>query len=213
MTCSHVQERMQFVNTLYHLHQAISLLLCSFFLCIPWLSHLQHHVQGKYTLFSLLFLYQLLKKTFIKTCYSTFLYPQFGLPSCTWPFCLSALTFLLLTTGTERIFKLPLAKVTYPEKNLRFFWKLKKQEKMEKAEKERKEKEEQQRAIEEQVILNEKVQLRIELERMEQRNAENEAQEVRNDSTQVDVPQTLEGPGEERNGENDLIEDTLTAYV
>lgn len=117
-----------------------------------------------------------------------FLNPQFGLPACTWPFCLSALTFLLLTTGTERIFKLPLAKVTYPEKNLRFFWKLKKQEKMEKAEKERKEREAQQRAVEEEVIINEKEQLKIELERMEQGKTENEAQEVKNDLTEVEVP-------------------------
>uniref|UniRef100_A0A3Q3JG72 Urea transporter n=1 Tax=Monopterus albus TaxID=43700 RepID=A0A3Q3JG72_MONAL len=47
----------------------------------------------------------------------------FSLPACTWPFCLSALTFLLLTIGTNKIFKLPLAKVTYPEKNLAYFWK------------------------------------------------------------------------------------------
>ncbi|XP_064152825.1 urea transporter 2 [Anguilla rostrata] len=53
----------------------------------------------------------------------------FGLPACTWPFCLSALTFLLITTETKTIFKLPLAKVTYPEKNLRYFWNLKKAEK------------------------------------------------------------------------------------
>ncbi|XP_061117253.1 urea transporter 2-like [Conger conger] len=56
----------------------------------------------------------------------------FGLPACTWPFCLSALTFLLITTETKTIFKLPLAKVTYPEKNLRYFWKMKKAQKAEK---------------------------------------------------------------------------------
>ncbi|CAG07854.1 unnamed protein product, partial [Tetraodon nigroviridis] len=53
----------------------------------------------------------------------------FGLPACTWPFCLSALTFLLLTTETNKIYKLPLAKVNYPEKNLAFYWKMKRQEK------------------------------------------------------------------------------------
>lgn len=42
---------------------------------------------------------------------------QFGLPPCTWPFCLSALTFLLLTTNNPAIYKLPLSKVTYPEAN------------------------------------------------------------------------------------------------
>ncbi|XP_006920003.2 urea transporter 2 [Pteropus alecto] len=41
----------------------------------------------------------------------------FGLPPCTWPFCLSALTFLLLTTNDPAIYKLPLSKVTYPEAN------------------------------------------------------------------------------------------------
>ncbi|XP_061118136.1 urea transporter 2-like [Conger conger] len=56
----------------------------------------------------------------------------FGLPACTWPFCLSALTFLLITTGTKSIHKLPLAKVTYPEKNLSYFLKLKKAEKLKK---------------------------------------------------------------------------------
>lgn len=57
---------------------------------------------------------------------------QFGLPACTWPFCLSALTFLLITTETKTIYKLPLAKVTYPEKNLMFYRKMKKEEKAEK---------------------------------------------------------------------------------
>ncbi|XP_037661445.1 urea transporter 2 isoform X1 [Choloepus didactylus] len=41
----------------------------------------------------------------------------FGLPTCTWPFCLSALTFLLLTTNNPAIYKLPLSKVSYPEAN------------------------------------------------------------------------------------------------
>ncbi|XP_053466212.1 urea transporter 2-like isoform X2 [Ictalurus furcatus] len=56
----------------------------------------------------------------------------FGLPACTWPFCLSALTFLLITTETKTIYKLPLAKVTYPEENLMFYRKMKKEEKAEK---------------------------------------------------------------------------------
>nr|XP_006626841.2 PREDICTED: urea transporter 2-like [Lepisosteus oculatus] len=63
----------------------------------------------------------------------------FGLPACTWPFCLSALTFLLITTEIKGICKLPLAKVTYPEKNLRYFRKMKKAEKAEKLQKEKKE--------------------------------------------------------------------------
>ncbi|XP_033828997.2 urea transporter 2 [Periophthalmus magnuspinnatus] len=94
----------------------------------------------------------------------------FGLPACTWPFCLSALTFLLITTGTNKIFKLPLAKVTYPEKNLCYFKKHKKQQKREKMEKEDREKKEEQKAIEDEVIQNEKEQLRIQIEQMEEGN-------------------------------------------
>lgn len=130
------------------------------------------------------------------------IYPQFGLPACTWPFCLSALTFLLLTTGTKRIFKLPLAKVAYPEKNLAFYWKLKKQEKAEKAEKERKEQEKQQRAIEEEVILNEKNQLRLELQRMEEGKEDKNNKETQaEDQESAANVQDTEG---ERNRRNEL---------
>ncbi|XP_073445882.1 urea transporter 2-like isoform X1 [Dendrobates tinctorius] len=52
-----------------------------------------------------------------------------GLPCCTWPFCLSALTFLLLTTNNPGIYKLPLSKVTYPEANRVYFQNLKKDKK------------------------------------------------------------------------------------
>lgn len=112
-------------------------------------------------------------------CFSDYL--QFGLPACTWPFCLSALTFLHLTTETKKIFKLPLAKVTYPEKNLGFFWNMKKQEKKEKAERDKEEKEKenerQQNTIEQEIILNEKEQLRINLEKMEKSNVDCQASE------------------------------------
>lgn len=108
----------------------------------------------------------------------------FGLPACTWPFCLSALTFLLITTGTNKIFKLPLAKVTYPEKNLCYFKKHKKQEKIEKAEKEIKEKEEMERAIEDELIRNEKEQLRLQMEQMEEGNM---AQEDEVDKEEVET--------------------------
>ncbi|XP_073321609.1 urea transporter 2 [Pagrus major] len=139
----------------------------------------------------------------------------FGLPACTWPFCLSALTFLLLTTGTNRIFKLPLAKVTYPEKNLGFFWKMKKQEKMEKAEKERKEKEEQQKATEEEIILNEKEKLRLELERMEKGIVDSEESEGKNDETLVkdhtQEVEPLDTAGE--NKRNHVTEVTPADYV
>ncbi|KAF7687339.1 hypothetical protein HF521_014567 [Silurus meridionalis] len=55
----------------------------------------------------------------------------FGLPACTWPFCLSVLTFLLITTETKTIYKLPLCIVTYPEKNLMFYCKIKREMKAE----------------------------------------------------------------------------------
>ncbi|XP_053520383.1 urea transporter 2 isoform X2 [Artibeus jamaicensis] len=45
----------------------------------------------------------------------------FGLPICTWPFCLSTLTFLLLTTNNPAIYKLPLSQVTYPEANRTYY--------------------------------------------------------------------------------------------
>ncbi|XP_036889548.1 urea transporter 2 isoform X2 [Sturnira hondurensis] len=45
----------------------------------------------------------------------------FGLPPCTWPFCLSTLTFLLLRTNNPTIYKLPLSKVTYPEANRMYY--------------------------------------------------------------------------------------------
>nr|AGA93882.1 urea transporter [Porichthys notatus] len=105
---------------------------------------------------------------------------RFGLPSCTWPFCLSALTFLLITTETQKIFKLPLAKVAYPERNLCYVWKLRKQEKLEKAEKLKKECEEAQRVMEEEEILNAKEQLRLALHKMEEGRKMNEMPDVKN---------------------------------
>ncbi|NWW43665.1 UT2 protein, partial [Pedionomus torquatus] len=50
----------------------------------------------------------------------------FGLPSGTWSFCLSALTFLLMTTNNSAIYKLPLSKVTYPEANRAYYLEMKK---------------------------------------------------------------------------------------
>ncbi|XP_039694484.1 urea transporter 1 [Pteropus medius] len=49
-----------------------------------------------------------------------------GLPSCTWPFCLATLLFLLLTTRNPNIYKMPLSKVTYPEENRLFYLQVKK---------------------------------------------------------------------------------------
>uniref|UniRef100_M3ZYR7 Solute carrier family 14 member 2 n=1 Tax=Xiphophorus maculatus TaxID=8083 RepID=M3ZYR7_XIPMA len=112
-----------------------------------------------------------------------------GLPACTWPFCLSALTFLLLTTGTKRIFKLPLAKVTYPEKNLAFYWRLKKQEKAEKAAKESQEQ------LNAEITLHEKNQLKLELRRIEEGRQESE----NNNSTEMDEGVNVEGTNREDN--------------
>ncbi|KAM6392045.1 urea transporter 2-like [Rhynochetos jubatus] len=50
----------------------------------------------------------------------------FGVPSGTWPFCLSVLTFLLVTTNNSAIYKLPLSKVTYPEANRVYYLNMKK---------------------------------------------------------------------------------------
>lgn len=105
---------------------------------------------------------------------------QFGLPACTWPFCLSALTFLLLTTETNKIYKLPLAKVNYPEKNLAFYWKMKRQEKAEKVRLEK----EKERVIEEENIFNEKEQLRLQLQLMEEGKLQNQAPEMKNQVTE-----------------------------
>uniref|UniRef100_A0A8C4RZD4 Urea transporter n=1 Tax=Erpetoichthys calabaricus TaxID=27687 RepID=A0A8C4RZD4_ERPCA len=55
---------------------------------------------------------------------------KFGLPACTWPFCLSALTFLLITTDAKAILRLELANVTYPEENLKNYKKMRKLERM-----------------------------------------------------------------------------------
>ncbi|NXE93812.1 UT2 protein, partial [Menura novaehollandiae] len=52
----------------------------------------------------------------------------FGVPSGTWSFCLSALTFLLMTTNHSAIYKLPLSKVTYPEANRAYYLMMKKHE-------------------------------------------------------------------------------------
>ncbi|XP_040840894.1 urea transporter 1 isoform X1 [Ochotona curzoniae] len=51
----------------------------------------------------------------------THLMARVGLPACTWPFCLSTLLFLLLTTNNYNIYKMPLSKVTYSEENRLFY--------------------------------------------------------------------------------------------
>ncbi|XP_049619801.1 urea transporter 2 [Syngnathus scovelli] len=131
----------------------------------------------------------------------------FGLPACTWPFCLSALTFLLITTETNKIFKLPLAKVTYPEKNLCYFWKMKKQEKQEKMEEEqKKKKEEEQRANVDELILNEKEELRLNISAMEEANM---TQIVIGPQTETDQSDT----GEETTTEDNQTHEMLTDYV
>uniref|UniRef100_A0A3B4WLB1 Solute carrier family 14 member 2 n=1 Tax=Seriola lalandi dorsalis TaxID=1841481 RepID=A0A3B4WLB1_SERLL len=98
------------------------------------------------------------------------------------------------SNNKHQIFKLPLAKVNYPEKNLGFFWKMKKQEKMEK-----------QRTIEEELILNEKEQLRLELERMEEGRVASEAPEGENDETPEAEQQSMKS-------DSDLTENTLNNF-
>ncbi|XP_077792642.1 urea transporter 1-like isoform X2 [Podarcis muralis] len=49
------------------------------------------------------------------------MFSVFGMPLGTWPFCLSSLTFLLLTTTNDAIYKLPLSKVSYPEANRAYY--------------------------------------------------------------------------------------------
>ncbi|KAL6096705.1 slc14a2 [Pungitius sinensis] len=43
-----------------------------------------------------------------------------ALPACTWPFCLSTLIFLLISSETPAICRLPLSAVSYPEENRRY---------------------------------------------------------------------------------------------
>ncbi|XP_042251398.1 urea transporter 2-like isoform X1 [Thunnus maccoyii] len=44
----------------------------------------------------------------------------FALPACTWPFCLSTLIFLLISSEIPAICRLPLSVVSYPEENRRY---------------------------------------------------------------------------------------------
>ncbi|XP_062898937.1 urea transporter 2 isoform X1 [Mobula hypostoma] len=46
---------------------------------------------------------------------------QVGLPGCTWPFCLSTILFLLMTSNNKAIYKLPLIRVTSPEENRKYY--------------------------------------------------------------------------------------------
>lgn len=54
---------------------------------------------------------------------------QLALPACTWPFCLSTLIFLLISSETPTICRLPLPVVSYPEENRRYQRQLKASEK------------------------------------------------------------------------------------
>ncbi|XP_035166443.1 urea transporter 2-like isoform X3 [Oxyura jamaicensis] len=48
-----------------------------------------------------------------------------GLPLCTWPFCFSALLFLLITSDNPALYRIPLCKVTYPEANRIYYLRMK----------------------------------------------------------------------------------------
>ncbi|XP_040014018.1 urea transporter 2-like [Xiphias gladius] len=52
-----------------------------------------------------------------------------ALPACTWPFCLSTLIFLLISSEIPAICRLPLSVVSYPEENRRYQRQLKASEK------------------------------------------------------------------------------------
>ncbi|XP_070781182.1 urea transporter 2-like [Enoplosus armatus] len=52
-----------------------------------------------------------------------------ALPACTWPFCLSTLIFLLISSEIPAICRLPLSVVSYPEENWRYQRQLKASEK------------------------------------------------------------------------------------
>lgn len=129
---------------------------------------------------------------------------QVGLPACTWPFCLSALTFLLLTTETSKIFKLPLAKVNYPEKNLGFYWKMRRQQKAEQVQPAKESAE----VIEEENIFNEKEQLRLQLEIMEEGKVQNQELEMENQ-----LLQDAEGSGPETSTERVSSHDGETSVA
>ncbi|PWA26614.1 hypothetical protein CCH79_00001040 [Gambusia affinis] len=52
-----------------------------------------------------------------------------ALPACTWPFCLSTLIFLLLSSENPAICRLPLSAVSYPEQNRHYLRQLRMSEK------------------------------------------------------------------------------------
>ncbi|XP_023193743.1 urea transporter 1-like isoform X2 [Xiphophorus maculatus] len=52
-----------------------------------------------------------------------------ALPACTWPFCLSTLIFLLLSSENPAICRLPLSAVSYPEENRHYLRHLRMSEK------------------------------------------------------------------------------------
>uniref|UniRef100_A0A3B5L2P7 Urea transporter n=1 Tax=Xiphophorus couchianus TaxID=32473 RepID=A0A3B5L2P7_9TELE len=54
---------------------------------------------------------------------------SFALPACTWPFCLSILIFLLLSSENPAICRLPLSAVSYPEENRHYLRQLRMSEK------------------------------------------------------------------------------------
>ena len=69
---------------------------------------------------------------------------------------------------------------------------MKKEEKLKKSEAERDEQEKQQKAMEEELILNEKEQLRLDLERAEEGSVQHEASEGRNEVIPMEEQRTHE---------------------
>ncbi|XP_060917077.1 urea transporter 1-like [Labrus mixtus] len=68
-----------------------------------------------------------------------------ALPACTWPFCLSTLIFLLISSEIQDICRLPLSVVSYPEENRRYRRQLKALEKAQHCQQSSSQKEAQQR--------------------------------------------------------------------
>ncbi|NXX14711.1 UT2 protein, partial [Podargus strigoides] len=83
------------------------------FYALTWQTHLLSLACGMYILDNKIHL-------------SVYPFPsQLGLPLCTWPFCFSALLFLLINSDNPAIYKIPLCKVTYPEANRIYYLRMK----------------------------------------------------------------------------------------
>ena len=113
-----------------YLKNVCNVFLSSIFLCIHDFSNIKTNVCGKFESF--------FRRQNVITCrcllvchalLSFDIPSQLGLPACTWPFCLSTLIFLLLSSENPAICRLPLSAVSYPEENRCYLKRLKVSEK------------------------------------------------------------------------------------